>query len=149
MVCIKSCSIAVVFIIAMVYLHYVAYKSNHAEKMIEVLDESQIHIYNKIREERKMIYIKGLVYGLILGYLSTFIVKVKGYNKICYMIAVSYVFMFFYYILIPKSDYLIVHLNTEEQKKIWLTNYRLMQRNYYIGLLFGIIVAVLLSFSYY
>jgi uncharacterized protein YacL len=147
MVCVKSCSFAIVFITAMVFLNYMAYLYNPGNKLTQVLDETQLDKYNKIKKERKMTHIKGLIYGLILAYLSTNMVKVKGYNKLCYLIAVAYIFMYFYYMLIPKNDYLILHLNMPEQKKAWLDYYKFMQFYYNLGLLFGIVLSILLAFK--
>jgi uncharacterized membrane protein len=147
MVCVKSCSFAVVFITSMVFLNFMTYLYNPADKLTQVLDETQLEKYNKIKSERKMTHIKGLVYGLILAYLSTTVIKVRGYNKLCYLIAAAYIFMYFYYMLIPKSDYLILHLNMPEQKKRWLDNYKFMQFNYNLGLLLGVVLSMLLAFK--
>jgi uncharacterized protein YacL len=131
----------------MIFLNYITYLYSPNDKLTQVLDEIQLEKYNKIRKERKMIHIKGLVYGLILAYLSTKVVKVRGYNKWCYLISTTYIFMYFYYMLIPKSDYLILHLNMPEQKKRWLDNYKFMQYYYNLGLLLGVILSTLFAFK--
>ena len=54
---------------------------------------------------------------------------------------------YFYYILHPKSDYMILHLEEESQRLIWLKVYRNMQVKYHIGLVLGIIASMFLAKS--
>ena len=63
----------------------------------------------------------------------------------CTITAVMFLFQYFYYILSPRPDYMVLHLKTQEQKEGWLKVYRKMQIQYHIGLVIGIIAVSFFS----
>jgi hypothetical protein len=52
---------------------------------------------------------------------------------------------YFYYILSPKSDWMILHIEGDKQKKAWLSVYRIMQYNYHFGALLGLVGAFFIA----
>jgi hypothetical protein len=56
----------------------------------------------------------------------------------CIVASTMFIVQYFYYILYPKSDWILLHLNTDEQKKKWLDIYRVMQRSCHEGVALGI-----------
>jgi ABC-type multidrug transport system fused ATPase/permease subunit len=55
---------------------------------------------------------------------------------------------YFHYILSPKSDWMLNHMNNQEEVKSWLLMYREMQYNYHMGLVLGIIAVGILAFAF-
>ena len=53
--------------------------------------------------------------------------------------AISYSVNYFFYILHPKTDYMVLHLNTEKERKAWLDIYKTMQFNYHLGFALGLV----------
>jgi hypothetical protein len=56
---------------------------------------------------------------------------------------------YFYYVLSPKSDWMVLHLKKSSDAANWLQVYRAMQVNYHVGLVLGIAGTVLLSNAFY
>jgi Sec-independent protein secretion pathway component TatC len=52
-----------------------------------------------------------------------------------------------YYFLIPKSDYMLNYLKTEEEIKAWLEIYKYMKLKYFLGFLFGFLSAIPIAYS--
>jgi len=55
---------------------------------------------------------------------------------------------YFYYVLHPKTEWMLAHINTKEQNIAWLTMYKEMQYNYHLGLALGIIGVGVLAFAF-
>ena len=68
----------------------------------------------------------------------------------CLRILVSIIMAtsYFFYILSPKSKYMISYLKSGEQVEQWLKIYKQMQFNYHIGFLLGMSAIIALSASY-
>jgi len=94
--------------------------------------------------------------GLFLGFVLAMILLVccrkyflgggRGYGPrsglLCMVAAVAFSVNYFYYILSPKSDWMVLHLKSAEETNAWLTVYRTMQYNYHVGLVMGILAVV-------
>jgi glucan phosphoethanolaminetransferase (alkaline phosphatase superfamily) len=93
--------------------------------------------------------------GLFLGFILSMILLVccrkyfigsgrGGGNAgaLCMVAAVAFSVNYFYYILSPKSDWMVLHLTSGEETRAWLTVYRTMQYNYHVGLVLGILAVV-------
>ena len=101
--------------------------------------------YEKISEERRSISYYGYVLGLILSLILIFYnVKIKGKKMgtiglVCLVMATSFITNYFYYVLSPKSDWMLNHMHSQEHVRSWLLMYREMSYNYHMGLVLGII----------
>ena len=104
-------------------------------------------IYKKIVKERATIYMKGYALGIALALLLVFFNKQLGLSKkigksptLCLIVAVAAITNYFYYILSPKSNWMVLHLETKEQKAAWLNvPHRTMQWNYHFSYALGIV----------
>jgi heme/copper-type cytochrome/quinol oxidase subunit 4 len=152
--CIPSCSLAVVFFVSMLYFTYwkIENKGEVLDNFEKLLTHEQKQLYNKIKKERRTIYMQGYMLGLFLSILVIIYRKYKiGKDKLsntstlCIIFAVSFLTNYGYYILHPKSTYMVTHLTTQRQTEAWLKVYRAMQYNYHLGFVFGIIALILLS----
>jgi len=95
-------------------------------------------IYKKIVEERKDIYAKGMILGILLALLTkdpcNFIIVVMGTT-------------FLFYTLHPKSTYMVEHLKTNSEIKTWVKEYRHMQVSWYSLFVAGITFALFLKLA--
>ena len=155
MPCSITCSIALVFIIAMIYFQNATTKLKVVQNYRSQLPSNLIILYDKISSERLRIY----YYGYILGFILSLVIILYNYNlkskskltissSVCLVIVVSFITNYFYYMLSPKSDWMLNHINSPEQTKAWLTMYRTMQYNYHLGFVLGIIAVGILAFAF-
>ena len=152
--CTISCSIAVVFLIGMIYMNYSTAKSQIILKYKSQLPENLRFIYEQITKERMTIYYKGYILGIIL---SLFIILGNVYlehkmlsttSMVCLVLATSFITNYFYYILSPKKNWMLNYITTPEQTKAWLQMYRGMQVYYHTGLVLGIIAVGIFAHAF-
>jgi hypothetical protein len=154
MPCSITCSIAVALIIAMIYFQNATSKSEIVKEYKKQLPSNLQNLYKKIQSERLRINYYGYSLGL---FLSLIIIlynysfkrsKLTTTSLVCLVIVVSFFTNYFYYILSPKSDYMLNHINSPEQIKAWLTMYREMQYKYHFGMVIGIMGVGVLAFAF-
>ena len=159
MACIKSCGIAIVFFVSMIYMCIISpivldeSKEDVMKALRNTLSTEQKNTLERIKQERMQIHFKGYAAGL---FLSSIIILYRFmhpmYNKymtpmgmFCITAATTFVVNYFYYILSPKTEWMVTTLHNEEQKKAWLKVYRHMQVNYHIGFVLGIMAVGFMS----
>ena len=146
MVCAISCAVALVFIIANVYCCVFSHKRAVIQEFVSKLSPDNQARYAHITLERQKIYFTGLVLGFIISIIL--VVTMRKYfigsrgGLLCMIAAVTFSVNYFYYILSPKSDWMVLHLKSGEETAAWLNVYRTMQYNYHVGLVLGIIAVV-------
>jgi uncharacterized membrane protein YkgB len=138
----------------MIYFQNATTKSKVVQTYKDQLPSNLQIRYEKIVKERLRIY----YFGYILGFILSFIIILYNYSSkrnrlsttslICLVIVVSFFTNYFYYILSPKSDWMLDHINSPEQTKAWLTMYRTMQVNYHMGLVVGIVAVGVFAFAF-
>ena len=150
MVCAASCVIATVFIIAMIFTMYGSDKTDAIQNFKRILTPQQNEIYAKITNERSQIYY--ICFGLWLLLSFIFLAwnhmsrsgsrRLNRCSTICIVGAITFTVNYFYYMLAPKSDWMILHIEGDTQKKAWLHIYKKMQYNYHLGALLGLVGAL-------
>jgi len=152
MVCAISCAIAFIFIVANIYCCAFSHRSGGViQEFTAKLSPENQQRYAAITRERQGIYFMGLFLGFVLAMIL--LVCCRKYflgsggngprsGLLCMVAAVAFSVNYFYYILSPKSDWMVLHLKSEEETNAWLTVYRTMQVNYHAGLVLGIIAVV-------
>ena len=154
MPCTISCMISAVFIIGMIYFYNMTNKSEIVKHYKEKLPSDLQKRYENISEERRKISIHGYILGLIFSLFIIFYnLKLKGqrlntFALVCTVMATCFLTNYFYYMLSPKSDWMLNHINNPEQVKAWLQMYREMSYNYHAGLALGIIGVGILAFAF-
>lgn len=154
MPCTISCMISAVFIIGMIYFYNMTNKSEIVKHYKEKLPSNLQKRYENISEERRKISIHGYILGLVFSLFIIFYnLKLKGQrlnttSLVCTVMATCFLTNYFYYMLSPKSDWMLNHINNPEQVKGWLLMYREMSYNYHAGLAFGIIGVGILAFAF-
>ena len=141
-----KCAVAVVLIVANIYLTLTADHSK--DKFYRTLSHELRSRYEAIIQERKLIYMKGFGLGMILSAVA---ISACGARKPvqmgCLAGAITLASTYLFYIIHPKSDYMVLYLNKVEQRTAWLNIYRSMQLKYHIGLVLGIGAAMALGYS--
>ena len=154
MPCGISCSISAVFVIAMIYMNYSMLHSQIMQKYQSQLPENIRATYREIVNERSKIYYFGYFLGFLLSILIVLYNTQIGKNKmstsgiICLVVAISFSVNYFYYILSPKTKWMLNEIKSEEQTKAWLAMYRNMQMYYHSGLVLGIIGVGVFAFAF-
>ena len=154
MACTISCMISAVFIIGMIYFYNMTDKSEIVKHYKEKLPTDLQKRYENIAKERMTISYYGYGLGVILSLIIIFYnLKIKGakmntFALVCTVMATCFLTNYFYYILSPKSDWMLNHMGNQEEVKAWLQMYREMQYNYHAGLALGIVAVGILAFAF-
>ena len=153
MVCGVSCAIATVFIVAMIFTMYGSDNTDAIQSFKRILTPQQNEIYIKITNERRQIYYVGFGLGLLASF--AFLAwnnmsragsrRLNQCSTICIVGAITFTVNYFYYMLAPKSDWMILHIEGDTQKKAWLHIYKKMQYNYHLGALLGLVGALFIG----
>ena len=154
MACIISCMISTIFIIGMIYFYNMTSENEIVKTYKEKLPSDLQKRYEKIAKERMMISYQGYFYGLLISLFIIFYnLKIKREKLttiplVCIVVSTCFLTNYFYYMLSPKSDWMLNHTNSSEQVKAWLQMYRAMQYNYHMGIVLGIIGVGILAFAF-
>jgi len=108
--------------------------------------------YEMIVAERKRLSYQGYALGVALSICliiyNTQFERMSTSGMVCLVIATSFLTNYFYYVLSPKSDWMLNHTINQEQVESWLKMYREMTFNYHAGLALGIIGVGIFAYSY-
>jgi hypothetical protein len=154
MVCTTSCIVAGAFIISSIFICLRVDKSTLKDPLFQLLSNENKHRYINIANERKNIYLKGFGLGFIISLLALFVLnnnkmfKVNKLVNICFVLATSFSVNYFFYILHPKSDYMVLHLKDDSEKQAWLNIYKTMQFNYHLGFALGLVGMIFIGNSF-
>jgi len=156
MPCLVTCGLAVAFLISMIYMYNATNRSQVLIQYEKQLPSNLQQLYKKIRDERQSIS----YYGYGLGFIMSFIAIV--YNSVslkkgsaldvkamvCLVVVITFLTHYFYYLLTPKTTYMLEHINSPEQTKAWLTMYKTMQKFYHTGMLLGLVAVGLMALAF-
>jgi hypothetical protein len=156
MPCLTTCMVSFALIISMIYFQNATAKSEIIQEYKKQLPSNLQKLYEKITKERMRLNYYGYSLGLILSLiiilynykLTSHRDKLSTMSLVCLVIVVSFFTNYFYYVLSPKSTYMLDHINSPQQTKAWLTMYREMQYNYHFSMVIGIISVGVLAFAF-
>lgn len=99
--------------------------------------------YEKIIKERRNHYLIGLIIGIILSIIIVNnIHELNKFTRMSLFITITLITALVFYMIIPKSDYMLNYLQTSEENKKWLEVYKTMKNRYFIGLVLGILASI-------
>ena len=99
--------------------------------------------YEKIATQRRNHYIVGLIIGLLISYIVIKNTNIKNhYTRITLFFTITLATAIIFYMIMPKSDFMLNHLKTPEQNKRWLDIYKTMKNRYLLGFILGILAAI-------
>lgn len=146
---VSLCLVASAFIGASLYTTLTCDKCQPHVDYRNSLGPVQKKIYLEIVEERKRIYIHGLILGAILASLFLWY-KFNTINPLtngCIFSSIVLVTQYFYYMTKKKEKYMLNYLTNKDQIDGWLDVYKTMQNKYHIGMMLGIIGYILLGYG--
>jgi len=152
MFCGITCSIGLMFLIANLYVTFTADKTKQKNDFYNTLSRDKIEKYESIINERRGIYFKGYGLGFMLAFITLFFYEKfqpNELNRICFIGGITLSVNYFYYMLSPKTDYMILHLDNKQEREAWLKIYKSMQINYHAGFLLGLIAMMFMGNAIY
>lgn len=122
---------------------------NQFNHFVSLLTPELAKKYQDITHMRRDHYIQGIILGLVLTYfiLNKFPVS-DSFHRTMLSIGITGLTSVLYYCLIPKKDYMLNHLKTQQETKAWLKIYKNMKRRYLLGFIFGLLSAIPISNSF-
>jgi len=151
MICLKSCAVGLVFIFATIFMTLIIDKQKIFKDYVNSLNKEQLNKSNNIVNERKNISLNGYLLGLLLSLVFiVFNYNLKKISKglvICLTSSIMFLTHYFYYILSPKTDWMVLHLD-DKQRIEWLKVYRTMQFSYHYSLLIGVLSVMIISSAF-
>jgi len=142
---ISYCLIGFTLLFSSIYMSYLKKDNDMFIHFMSVLDEKQKEIYTQIIYERLMIYIAGMVIGLILGLYYLFSNRKDNY-RLCKFLCIIYVVKLGFYFFYPKSPLMLYSLTSKEQVDSWANIYLEMKNRWKESLLVGLLGYLVLSF---
>lgn len=123
---------------------------NEHKQLTSVFSDELAKKYEAIVNERRNYYLQGLVLGMVFS--SVLLITRKGEmtrsHSIFLFFAVTLFTAMMYYLLMPKSDYMLNYLTTAEQNRAWLKMYKTMQTRYLLGILIGALASIPIANSW-
>jgi cbb3-type cytochrome oxidase subunit 3 len=153
MPCFTSCGLAVVIILSMIFMNLSINKTALKEYENQ-LPPSLQQTYKEIVKERTQIFFTGYLIGFFLAglliYYNTQIKKDKmgPLAMVCLTVSVAFITNYFYYILTPKTKWMLDSIEDPEQAKAWLKMYKSMQIYYHGSLALGLVAVGLVAFAF-
>mgnify|MGYP000408474680 CR=1 FL=1 len=160
MPCLVTCGLAVAFLISMIYMYNATNRSQVLIQYEKQLSSNLQQLYKKIRDERQSISYYGYGLGFILSFIaivynsvslkkgSALSSKLEIKGMVCLAVVITFLTHYFYYLLTPKTTYMLEHINSPEQTKAWLTMYKTMQKFYHTGMLLGLVAVGLMALAF-
>lgn len=143
-----------VFIVSKIYMLNAMRSSQTIKTYQKQLPERLQGVYQKIVSERANIYYTGYALGVFLAFGIIFYntnirkERVSTTSMVCTVVASAFIVNYFYYILSPKTNWMLDHITTSEQNQAWLEMYRNMQVFYHSGLVLGLIALGIFAFAF-
>ena len=109
--------------VVLVYLLVTMLACKPSKKMLD-LTPIQQEIYDTIKQERLMLFSIGMLCGALVSTYFVTVLKLP-YPK-CTIFALTYLFAVLFYTVVPKSTYMVYHLNGDQQKE-WMHVYNKMK----------------------
>ena len=119
MACAISCMISAIFVIGMIYFYNLSDKSKVVKHYKSSLSSDLQKRYEKITKERTNISYQGYILGVILSLGIIFYnlkikhSKMNTTSLVCTVIATAFITNYFYYMLSPKSDWMLNHMSNQ------------------------------------
>ncbi len=151
MSCTILCLVGIVFVTAHLVMMFNVDKTEEKKAFYETLTPELVNKYENIIKERRNISLTGYVIGVVLAFASLIytknIKKLNTYNSAFFTAGITLLVNYLYYTISSKSDYMIIHLDKQDQRIEWQNIYRSMQLKYHLGLLIGVVGAGLFGGS--
>lgn len=141
--CTFTCLIALVIVVAMVAMTVMVSNDPFIKSYKSQLPDDIKTAYDNIVAERQRIFFTGYLIGFVISvFVIVFSINVLKNRMpvaamVCLAVVVSTVVNYFYYMLSPKSNYMIDLLKTDKQREEWWQVYKSMQYYYHFSFVLG------------
>lgn len=154
MPCTITCFLAAVIVVAMILMTAMVYNDPFIQSYKQQLPYDISKTYDEIVVERGTIYYTGYSIGFVLSVLlialNIYVLKKRMPTSamVCLAVVVSTLVSYFYYILTPKTKYMVSVLKTAEQRAAWLHIYRSMQYYYHSSYALGAVAVGVFAYAF-
>jgi len=152
MVCGITCFFAVAIIASMFVMTFLTKNNAYVVEYRKSLAPELQVVYDSIVDERTRLSMTGYSIGLFLSIIFIFFVsrtrKMAVSGMVCLAVLISFIVHHFYYMMSPKSKYMVSYLQTKEEKKNWLDVNRSMQYNYHLSFVIGTVGVGVLAYAF-
>ena len=148
MACSISCAISCIFLIGMIYFYNATDKSDSVNQYKATLSKDLQQRYEKITAERRRISYQGYLLGLVLSMGILYTARKRNTSLVCTVMATCFLTNYFYYMLSPKTDWMLNHTTHQDQIQAWVIMYRHMSFHYHLGIVFGILAVGMFAFAF-
>ena len=138
------CIVGFTLLLTSIVMNFIGNKKEVFLKFQGSLDEEQSKIYQKIVYERLMIYISGMILGVLLGIFYLYKYPEDKY-KVCKFFAIVFVMKLGFYYIYPKSTLMLYHLKTKEQVDGWADIYLHMKKRWITSLIISAVSYFLIA----
>lgn len=133
------CFIAFALLGSMFYMLFTYNRNDKILYFSSLLNKEQQKVYKNITEERLNIFLQGFVLGLIIALVYLRTLSDKNQPVYCIFVAIVLATTYIHYLIMPKSTYMLEHVDTPEQAKAWLEIYKVMKFRCHVGMLLGVL----------
>jgi len=154
MPCTITCFFAAIIVVAMISMTVMINHDPFIKNYKKQLPDDIKTTYNEIVVERGTIYYTGYLLGFVLS-VALILSNVYGMKKkmplsamVCLTVVISTLVSYFYYILSPKTKYMVSILKTEEQREAWLKIYKSMQFYFHSSYALGAVAVGVFAYAF-
>lgn len=146
-ICGTACFVAMIFALSTLLFPLLLNRVIVGDYRLRLPPAAQIALKTATKERAKLAF-QGLVLGMIIGAAAVLLSgKMGKVTGVCVLASIAFVVQFLYYMLSPKSTWVVKHLRSTEQRNDWVRVYREYQKAYYGSFAVGIIGAGLLGYG--
>ena len=138
------CMVGVTLLISSIYLSLVNKNTEIFSKFNKLLNGAQKKVYDKIVKERLMIYIGGMILGILFGGVFYYYNRKSEY-LFCKVVSIMILTKLAFYYFYPKRPLMLYSLTNKAQTDAWADIYTEMKSRYRISLLIGFIGYLIIS----
>ena len=152
--CNATCFVALVIVVAMVIMTIMVSNDPFISSYRENLPTDLKKEYDRIVSERHQIYFTGYLIGFVIALFSIiFSINVLKHKMsvslmVCLAVVISTLVNYFYYILSPKSNYMVKLIKTDQQRQEWLQVYKSMQYYYHSSFVLGAVAVGVFAYAF-
>lgn len=152
--CTITCFIALVIVVAMIIMSLMVSNDPFIKSYRNNFPDDIKNEYDRIVAERQTIFYTGYLIGFVLSIITIIISinvlkrKMSASLMVCMTIVLSSIVNHLYYVLSPKSNYMINLLKTDQQRSDWLKMYKSMQFYFHGSFVLGIIAVGVFTYSF-
>ena len=142
------CVIAAALLGSMIWSLVNCNNKDQIHRYLSNLNKGQQKVYQNIVKERTNIYMCGFVLGIIVGIIYLQLTRSSRDNVYCIFIAIVLGITYINYTVMPKSTYMLDHIETPQQAKDWLELYKHMKRSCHTGMILGVVALPFLCYVF-